>query len=434
MDGRDAHNKPILTKFRCEDQADYQYRKDITKPRNHLGIIIDRYNGFVFRKDPVRSEEALSYSEFIEAADLSNNDLNTVMSEALKAAQVDGFSILVADTTATPGVKTLAQAKAENARPFIRVVEANSLINWNIIDGYLTEALILYEDAEGKPFARYYNDTKIIDYSYSKASLGGVINEYDHGYGDIPVVMLDPGFPGYSQAAPIAELQQELTTTLSLLKVEQTQSVYTQQAFFGEPPELAEDGRPPAQVGGSSKILYLGQDGKLERIGADVAASDALRRDIDDTEKAIYRISGLASSNPFQVGQPQSGVSKAYDDAQAADVARMLSRATQQAENKIMDLIFVANYNFKPAVAIYDKEFTLNTISSDLERTQQLIGSEVPDVLKSNNIRSMKNRHFSLNGEEEELFNEQLEVLYPSNPQAASSSLEDPVEDIVETP
>lgn len=408
VDGVDGKGNPIITKVRCEDNEDYKYRKLCTVPRNHCKIILDRYNGVVFRNSPRRSEENTDYLDFIANADISGNPINKVMSLALKDAQINGSAILVADHTGSSGTRTLAQARAENERPFIRVVNPSALLNWSVNDGILTEVLIKLVSENGVPFVKYYNDEMFIDFSIKDNKVYEQIDSGSHGYPRIPVVMLVES--DFAQIQPIAELQKDLANKLSLKNVELCQKVYTQDVFVGELPELDENGNVDVTIGGSSRIIYLGPDGKLERIGADVAAAERLSEEIADIERAIYRVSGLVSSNPFDVGSPQSGVSKAYDDAQSSDIARSLAAATQNAENNIVSLIMLANHGFEPAKAVYDKEFSINSKSVAINEVKELLRLPIPDVLKTNTIKSLKNGYFSLSEEEEDLFNEQIEA------------------------
>ena len=410
---KDAHSRPILTQFSCEPSQDYEYRKKVTKPRAHVGNILSKMNGYIFRNPPSRSLSTPAFLDFVRTASLKGDPLDKVIKKALLDAQIEGCSYLVADNTNTTAEqKTLAQARAEGDRPFVRVVSRESVLNWVENDGYLTEAIVLYQNTDGQFFIRHYTDLTIQDFllddSLKIVSSGALLS---HGYASIPIVRLKPDFATNSQCESLAELQQELTFWLSLLAVEGTKSVYTLHTFTGTPPPPEQDGKRLNVSMGTNSIIYLGEEGSLGRIGAETSASTALMEIISKVEQALYRQAGMASGDPFATNQPQSGLSKLFDQKDLASVLITLADAAEHAENQIIKLLFNPSEN---QVSFYDKSFDLATYTDQLSEVEQTIEMKLPNVLKRQTIDELMNKHFSLTEEEQSEYEAQLLMLYPN--------------------
>lgn len=434
IDGKDARNKPLLKKFRCEEDDDYIYRKDVTKPRNHVGNILNKMNGYVFRTPAERPEQDQKYIDFTNNASLSGETIDKVMKRGLLYAQIEGKSYLVADHTNTSAeVKTLAQARADGDRPFIRVVRTYSVINWSENDNILTEIAILYTDENGQKFVRYYDEQYVQDFYVDEddniVSIGTVI---PHNYPTLPVVVLKPDFANDSQAESLSELQQELTFWLSLLNVEGTKNVYTLHTFTGVlPPDYNDESKTSNRAKfsmGTNSIVYLGEQGSLNRMGADTSACTVLMDVINKVEEAIYRQAGIAAGNPLaQSGNPQSGLSKIFDQKDLASILLTLADAAEYAENKITDIIFRAESNMEVMPARYDKAFDIPDYEQDLNEIEMTSNLKIPNIIKRKAINGFISTFFDLTEEERVEYEAELMNLYPDDTAEPSDETIPPV-------
>lgn len=407
---KDAKGQSILMTFPCEGSSEYQYRLQNTKPRNHCGGIIKKQNGFVFKAPIERPEEDVDYQEFIKDCDLAGKTMDEFMQKSLLCSQIDGYTAIVIDHTNKTGeTKTLQQARADGDRYFLRLIKKESIVNATVNDDVLTEIIIRYVDEEGRDFIRYYNKTFVQDYlvdDQDKVVAAG--QAVAHGYVDIPVVIHKPMFESGSQIEPIAELQQGLAQTLSYMAVEIASSVYTLHAYVGEQPEPDENGKIPNVTLGNNRVIYLGESGSLQRIGADQNASTILQTQIEKTEEAIYRTAGVVSASPFQSNAPQSGLSKMYDMADLASILTILASSCEQAENKAMQVLFETMKGLAPADAQYDRDFDLPDFMGELTELKEVLTIGIPEVVKENHVRGFVSRNYQLNEEEQARFESEM--------------------------
>jgi len=412
INSKDAHGEPILMQFPCEGSSEYNYRKSNTKPRGHCGPIIKKQNYFVFKGPIERPEEDVDYQEFTKNCDLAGNTLDEFMQKSLLNAQIDGYSAIVVDHTNQTGeTKTLAQARADGDRYFLRHVKRDAVVAMSVNDDILTEIIIIFVDEYGNRFARYYNRTDIQDYQLDdKFNVVGISEMVPHGYTDIPVGLHQPHFDSESQIEPLAELQQGLTQVLSYMAVEIATSIYTLHAFMGELPETDENGKVPNVQLGSNRIVYMSREGKIERIGADTNAASVLQEQIDKTEEAIYRTAGIAAASPFKTGPAQSGLSKIYDLHDLSAILGTLSVSCEMAENKAMDVLFSTMKGLNPADASYDKDFDIPDIMAEITELREVLSLALPDVVKKSHIRIFVSRNYDLNEEEQAKLAEELAI------------------------
>lgn len=417
--GKDAKGKEILVRHEREKDDGYQRRLRVTKPRNHVGPIIRKYNDFVFRKEAERPDEKTEavtslYARLLADADGKGTCLEEFMRTCTRVAQVEREAYILPDSNApTDGAEiSKAQAKEGNVRPFFRRIPPDAVLNWRDQDGVLVEAVILLTDADGNLFSKHYTATTVTDIKLSpeKDAVNGykvleVGDPKPHKATACPLVRLRPQFdgddegnePGESQASPLAELQQAIFNSVSLLKEELFNVTFSQIVALGVTAEQVKS----AEVGSNRVICIPNPGGSWDTIGADPAQADSIRKDITDESRELYRIAGISSSDPLEgPGQAESGVARAFKFNDLAANLSALADAAESAENSAMARLFEMNGETVPESAKYPDDFDSPVFSDELDATIRAIDSGMPRTMVKKIAQRFAKRNLALSDEE----------------------------------
>jgi hypothetical protein len=435
---RDATGGPMLWAHERELADGYTRRLKTTKPRNHAGPIIRRYNDFVFRTPATRADAEGDgggdplYATLVDDVDGRGTSLDRFMREALQVAQVDREAYLLPDSTkpADAGQLTVAQAKAKGVRPIARRIDADAVPWWVIREGVLVEAVVLLEREDGTAFARWYGPATQMDIEltqpkspgewYRVTSWGG---ETPHKYGACPLVPLAPMFDtvanqrGESQIHPLAESQQAIYNYLSLLNEELFNVVFSQVIATGV---SATDVKNTSF--GSARLLCLpNPQAKFDVLGADPDQATSIRTSIADEERELYRMAGIATGDPMaSPGDAESGVAKAFRFNDLAANLSALADACQTAENALMDRIYSAQGKTKPGPAQYPQEFDLPVMADELSDIIRAISvQQIPDVIKKHMVRRFADRSLGLSDDEDAELESELAAFKTPDPTSA---------------
>ncbi len=408
--GKDAHGMPVLPKHERESSESYDRRRSLTKPRNHSGPLIRRYNNHVFRNEAERSEapEGSLYALIMDDADGHGTPLQSFMAKALLNAQINRECYIMPDSTKDESDDEATQAQANEAgyRQFLRIIDADCVLNWCEYDDALTEVLCLFYNDDGSQFARQYNDTHYIEYALSKdGTVMGIGEETAHEYPALPFVRLRP-FCNESQISPLAELQKSATWILSLLMEEFGNITFSQIVASGVSASDVKD----VTVGNSRWICLPGSDAKFDVIGADPAQAGSLRQGVIDEQSEIYRISGVSFDEQNKAAQPESGIAKAFKHNDLSANLSALAQSVQDSENLAVDLLFTAAGEEYPGDCRYPDDFDLPNISDDLtEMVQALTLQALPNTIKRKMAANFAKKHLALDEQDQTSLNSELQ-------------------------
>jgi len=410
--GRDAIGGLVVWQYPCEESKNYKARKQRTKPRNHAGSIIRKYNDFVFRGEITRPEKD-SLLQILEAdADLRGTSLNDFMRSATWQAQIDGVCYILPDTTAPSQLQalTLAQSRELKERPFLRKIKADDVINWVENDGYMLQAVVLMVDVHGDTFAKWYDEENFIDIKLKVVNKWYEVVSYSeplphHFLASMPLVALKPTFDTFSQMAPLAESQQKITNDLSLLDQEIGNHCFTKNLLTGikpGPDDDEESALPKPLAWGSDSLMTTQATAvTLLRLGSDVAQAESLRRGIADETENLYRAAGLRAADPLKVGPAESGISKAFTLNDLSVNLKSLADSAEAAENKIIRLLFKGyGKGREPERVEYEDEFQVADLTNELEELKNLVSSGMSKVTINKQKRFINEKFFSLNEKE----------------------------------
>lgn len=420
--GVDAFGLPVLVPHEREEQASYDRRRRLAKPRNFVGPILRRYNDLVFRKDPVRALDGAPplYVATVEDATGEHEPLNAFWRRALLRAQIDREAWVLLDRAGQDGAAvpaaTVAQVKGAGFAPRLRLVEATAVVNWQETPAgaapVVAEAWVLMRDNAGTAVCRMFNATTYVDAvlkveDYAKGSL--VVASYAppvvHGYAAAPLVRLRPCFDplgtvgssaGDSQAGPLAESQQAIVNLLSLSREEVYNVTFSQMIAFGVSDAQVKD----AKVGNNRVICIPNPAGSVEMIGADPAQADSIRKEVTDEAENLFRLAGI---NPADASTaPASGLALAFRHNDLATIVAALALACEQAEAAVWALLADAWGFEPPAPTVFQgKDPELPDFGSEAATMLAVVANTaLPPTIRRKVAERFASRNLSLDADE----------------------------------
>lgn len=420
--GIDAGGRPLLPQHERELPDRFKRRMAQAIARKYVGPILDRYNDHVCRGKVVRQGTGGVYDTIKADADGAGTTLDQLMRRALRLAQTEGLTYLLADANVDGAYATAAEEIAAGRRPVLRRIGADAVPWWRDWQGQVMEAIVLLTDRDGRPFGWYVTTTTTqrIALDPDNGNVLGVEDEVSHPYGGCPLVRLAPLFDDDSdvgddsQAAPLAEIQKLILNLDSLHHEELYGSTFTTPVFLGVSAEEVKD----VTVGPGKGLALPGEAGRtpsLGKLGADPAQAQSLREATSGWVRELYRIAGLSPGNPTETGAPESGVAKAFAFNEVETRLAALADAAEAAENLAMQRMAKA-WSFTYQAADWPDTFDVQTLADELETVIRITTSQLPDVLKDSAVRSFADHQFKLSPEEKGQLDEQL--VEPSEPPA----------------
>lgn len=337
LEGKDDKGSKIIKPFSaCEKKEDYADRVKRTNVRNLIAPALNQYRGVIFRNDPERDERI---SDIIENADGRGSSLNKIMQKSASHSLVYGIGPLLLENS-VGGVLSLAQAREVGETQRIIAVDPYAMINWNIVDDYLIECIINFVDSEGKPFARYYNDTIVQDIILDEKGkkVVGIGEEIEHGYSSIPVSLTQFEFDNESFVEPLAQIQMSINNLLSLVSEELYQHAFSRFILSGVEgfQNMTKEEQESLIMNVSSRrLMILPSEAKLDRLGSDIQQADNIRKSIEQDQEQFQKTAGMVSD---QVGMQASAEARELARENFNVVATTIIEGIENSENYILSL------------------------------------------------------------------------------------------------
>jgi len=410
----DAPDGKIIHKMECEEKEDWRIRTSQTPTRHYVATVINKYNSAVFRNEPTREESGIVETLYSDA-DGFGSPLNTLMRNALKSAQIDGASYLLADSTASDTqILTIAQKNSSGVRPYIRLLKVDNILHIEEIENTITEAIVLLVDENGKTFARYMDDTDFIDMilDEKKMIVKDMSATYSHGYASIPLVQIQPFDIPQSQLP--ADSQRTIVNILSLLQQEITDHTFTKHILSGVRIPQDEDGAKQKITYGSKRMIVLEDSGaKLDTIGSDVSQADSLRKQVELEETNLYYAAGFGRPNVEPTAL--SGVSRLIAMEDFFISCDALKNAIEVAENKILALIS-SKESGEVTQTAYIGKYVADDVGEDLQKLRDLLALPLPNTFKKLAIKDYINKFYNVSDEDMRMIEQELLANEPVNP------------------
>ena len=383
VDEKDGRGQNIIWKELCEKTYEYELKKSKTAIRPYAGSIIQKFRNYVFRNKPLRQELP---EDFFFNVDLHGSTLDDFFSSVLLDAQIDGASYVLPDSTGVmkDKIMTLAQSRERNDRGFLRKINRLSVINWKKVDGFLTEAIVMMEDEEGNPFARYIDDEFYADISLDEETLKvKEIGElYPHGFSRIPLIECTTEFfPGGSQMSALAWSQKQIHNYLAQLGIEVGENTFTRFLLMLDRVERDPEGevRDYDILLGPKRINVVetggGANADLKSVGnASVDQADSIRKTLENEIDNLFVIAGLGSPDALVgKGEVRSGIAIELETNDLQVNLDSLTREIESVENESIRMLFESYEG-----TTYSKDFTTRDNKEQLLLIRDIISLDFP--------------------------------------------------------
>ena len=439
-EGYDAAGLPILPKYEKEREPDYIFRKATAISRPFTRAVIGAYHNRVARAPIVRQVGDNRYQEFVEDCDGLGTPLSQFMHRALRKSQIRGKEFILCDSTIDPNVQVTTKADeiALGARTVLVDIDADSVLEYKLYRGIVQSAVLLMEDPSGEKFLLVANaaytqrvtlDQKTLDTSSPELIPVEAKAPIPHNYKACPLIKLEP-LEGYSQSGSVAESQKRICNLEAMEFLEYAHTTFTTWAFMGVDPEAL---KQVQEVGAGIALAIPTGTGsnnipKLEKLGADPAQAESLRKAYDKEVKELYRGAGLSPGNPTDSSTPESGIAKSFRTDEVNAILSAISTCGGEAENRAAKLLANARAFSFPGKARWPEEFNTPSLIQELEAVLRVWESNLPDTLRRDAARRfMAARRPLLSPEETAKLEKELESV-PVN-RAAVDDEEDNTED-----
>lgn len=405
----------ILQRHERETADRYARRISQAIGRSYQRQILDRYNDHVFRIPAQRPIGGTEYKQLLDDADGSGSTLNAVIKRALRKAQAEGPCFLLADSNIEQVFTTRADEIAAGKRGTISIVGADQVVWWRIWRGTVIEAVVLLADKDGDDYAYYVTDEITQKISIKGQTAGaltitGIEAPVAHNYGGCPLVALAPQFGesdcigDTSQGGPLAESIKRICNIDSWLLEETQGATFTTPVFIGVSADQVKVTTGPGQA-----VCLESTGASISKISADPANADSLRASLERETNELYRAAGVIAGSPTQVGQPESGVAKAFAFNEIEAKLTALANAAEHAENTIVARISSGNGWTYPGDAKYPTSFAIPDLANELDFVIRVTTAPLPQVIKEKAINNFAASSLKLNADEMAELDSELE-------------------------
>jgi hypothetical protein len=316
--------------------------------------------------------------------------MNDFTRSALTCAMIYGVTYALIDNAAGGVYESQAQARDAGARPIVREIEPEQVIWERCWDDQVIEAIIALVDRDGSPFLWLVDEKSVQRVTLDGAEdnpaswrVREVFPPVPHPYGGCPLVRKELGSEDSPVAGPWCEGQRRIAVVESLLMEEIHNVTFTTYVFTNVSKETLS-----STTIGSGMGLCLSSDDRgntpgFGKLSADVAQAGSLREQLAYEVTELYRSAGLVAGASTQVGQPESGVARAFAFNEIEARLARLAEIGEGFERRIMELA-AAGFGFTPADPVnWPREFAPMDLSAAVEAAGSLKINGAPPVLVS---------------------------------------------------
>jgi len=340
---------PVLKREPSEQKKEYDDRLDRCPIRNHIGLIVDRYNSSAIKADVERDSTWNGlYSNY-----------ESLFHEALKEAQIVGSSYLVCS------LNNANRQSEVDLKLFI--VAQDSVVN------YLEGELFAFSSWENNKFNELAEFTIIYKSDGTWVKIDGkkdIVDSGVSGFKELPVIKMNPQFPGISQVGLLAPIQESLINLLSIHMEESLQSTFTRHLISGlsDIPQTYEAEQQVQRMISGKKLLLFKDAVTVTNLAADVGQAQNLLTAIEQTENMLYAVAGMRLSEPVK----ESGLAKQIEQEQFNDIKSKLVNALSRAENSFMSLLMRA-FGVSYETSVYNYQTFNPTWSDRISELKELL-------------------------------------------------------------
>ncbi len=394
-----------------EDHYRFEHRLNRASFADILSPVIDFYAGAIGKGIQIESGADKDFEEFLDDADMRGCSLLQVMEEARTSAQVFGVTFLLIDAPrVNTEIRTEADAKAANLRPYLREITPLAMRNWRCspITGELLEVTFevfpeisskIQESGQSKSRRFFYwsqNEwqewmVEAGDKEEKVALLGQGVNQI----GKVPVVALfnkrvnrRGPLAGESLVKNTARTAVLLSNWLSSVDESAENQMFAQL--------VVEASEAPSEIGvGATQCVHLRPDRneKIYYVAPDTAPFEAVWTAFFRMWAMANVLMGCEAPNISDTPENKSGISKQWDYIKADKIMLRLAQNEQEAVKQILEIAGLwmdttGKKKFAGQVR-YPTEFDTQTVQDALSGIIQAQAAGMPPAV----LRELKKKY-----------------------------------------
>jgi len=416
-EGRDAEGNDIFQKHSKETQVEADQRKGRSSVLNYCRFFIDRFHGYVTRKNVSRvtSEKDEEWQTFLADATGRGESLDAFIQRWKKMALTKSPYWARLDTPSVEA-RSLADQKRLKIRPTASLLDPENVFDYDEDwrTGILTR-IVVRDEARIKESAMAAERTEVRYTEWTKDTWERWIQEGDveadvqgrvsvrpdkkgtHVWGRVPYERLDFSNPtdaknqvfSESMIHDIADWQRDIFRIFSLLLEEWFNRTFSTMVIAGARPEEIS-----SQMG-SMLLAIVNPQAKVYPTGADSRQAESLLVGLKFLITNLFRSAQFeASGDPAETRTNQSGTKVARDLEGLYQVLAAFSGAAEIAENRLIELWKVMSKRESLDVARSDhpNDFDVQTIVEDVELIAEQELANFPKAFLAEQIRQVIGR------------------------------------------
>ena len=383
----------FLYKHSREHADDFKFRKDRAIFESLSQTIINHYASHISRKGIERIDDKGNedYKRFIINVDGEGHSMDHYMlNRVFPATQTFGFSYVVPDMPVNNEGEIISEAdrKAGGIFPYLTTYYPLNAINWQITRGKWDWIVFTEENYQNidNPLTLRRSAAQQLEKIYKLwtkdewATFNGKGAEISRGknpFNEVPVALFHnresliyPLPIGLSCIKTIAEIDRKIYNLGSLLD----EFMY-RQAF----PQLVLDKKMLGKIieSGTTSVLPAEADGIIPTfVQPKTDGAKFITDEINRLIQSAYRYAQIRDTNATG-GNPESGVSKAYDLHDSNQNIAHKSINMETGENMIHRLLEPFNGE---VIAQYPREFDIKTLNEELAETMEVMKADLGSI------------------------------------------------------
>jgi len=277
-----------LDQYPRENDDKFQRRKETSTYTNLFAQKIARYNGYLFRRPPVRSSSSDLIRLIFDDADRMGNSADVFFSSFAAGAKVRGAGLLLVDMPAEIPA-TLKEQKEARAVPYFVEITPESITDYKM-DRFGRFEFVRFKDIIDRSTPEEKKIVNVVRHydteGWAVLEDGNVIDSGEHGLGVCPVLPFGENgkFPTtgeFTQIADLAKALYNLDSELREILRSQTFSLLTMQ---GDPPG------EETTLSTDNAIFYPVEAERPGFIAPPAAPADTYQKKIAEVAASIDRI------------------------------------------------------------------------------------------------------------------------------------------------
>lgn len=357
-------NGGYLQKYSRETESKFKVRQEIAYYINYVKPVVDRFNGYLFKKKPNRYTQNELIKNIFDNIDLENNSIDSFIQRLFKTAFLFGNAFVLIDMP-NDLKENLEEQKKARALPYFKALSPLNLYDFSFKNGRLEWIIFEFDIEIKEPFKKATMQKRFYFWSDEvfeiRDKFGNILERKELNLNICPVIPLYFGseFLSDTMTYEIAQISKRIYNARSELDEilrGQTFSILAYHVPSNEntPNEL--------KISVDNALLYNGNEPKF--ISPSQDSANTYFTHISNLENMIDKI----SLNPVNLStkSDDTGIALKYKFENLNSHLNALSNILEDYERKLFEVVFKylgLEYDFNVS---YPNDFQISDLSSDI--------------------------------------------------------------------